>query len=376
MNNWLEISDQALASNFRALQHAAGASTEVLAVIKANAYGHGAERCASILTASGAHWLGVTCADEGQRVRATAGDAPEILIMSGFLPEDAAIIHNSRLIPVLWTPEQITSLANLNGQKIHVEIDTGMGRQGVRPGTELARLLVQVQAAGLILDGIFTHFCSSEVADSSLTREQQLRFGGAVAQVAEAGLNPRWVHAGNSSTLDNPAKPSTWLATLAGSIHARALVRTGIALYGFCLPLEGSAAPHVQPAVAPVLTWNARVLSVRSLAPGETVGYNATFTADRPMRIALLPVGYADGLRRELSSTNQRPGGWAMLHGQRAPVLGRVSMNLTVVDVSHIPEVQPGEIATILGPGISAADHARLAGTIVYEILCGVHPCN
>ncbi len=376
MNNWLEISDSALASNFRVLDEAAGAATEVLAVVKANAYGHGAERCAEILTAAGAQWLGVTCADEGRRVRAAVGDAANILIMSGFLSEDVAILRDSRLVPVLWTPGHVVALAPLSGQKVHVEVDTGMSRQGVQPGADLAAFLVQIQAAGLVLDGIFTHFCSSEEADSSLTREQQVRFERAVAQVAEAGLRPRWVHAGNSSTLDNPAKPTTWLATLAASINARGMVRAGIALYGFCLPIEGEAAAQVQAALEPVLTWKARVLAVRSLVPGDTVGYNATFTADQAMRVALLPVGYADGLRRELSSTNARAGGWAMLRGQRAPILGRVSMNLTVVDVSHIAEVQPGDVAIILGLGICAADHARLAGTIVYEILCGLHPCN
>jgi alanine racemase len=376
LNNWIEISDQALASNFHALQHAAGASTEVLAVIKANAYGHGAERCASILIAAGATWLGVTCAEEGRRVRAAAGDAADILIMSGFLPEDVLAIRDFRLIPALWTQEQIASLAGLKDQKIHVEVDTGMGRQGVLPGPELDALLLQIQSAGLILDGIFTHFCSSEVADSPLTRDQQQRFEQAIAQVAEAGMHPRWIHAGNSSALDNPAKPSAWLATLAASKNTRALVRPGIALYGFCLPIEGEAQPCVQPNLQPVMTWLARVLSVRSLAPGETVGYNATFTADRPMRVAVLPVGYADGLRRELSTTNQRPGGWAMLRGQCAPILGRVSMNLTVVDVTEIPGVEPGDTATVLGPGISATDHARLARTIVYEILCGIHPCT
>jgi alanine racemase len=123
------------------------------------------------------------------------------------------------------------------------------------------------------------------------------------------------------------------------------------------------------------MTWKAQVLTVSDLAPGDTVGYNATFTAGQPMRIALLPAGYADGLRRELSSTSEKPGGWVMIHGQRAPILGRISMNLTVVDVSHIPGVAPGDPAVLLGPGITADDHARLAQTISYEILCGIHPC-
>ena len=124
------------------------------------------------------------------------------------------------------------------------------------------------------------------------------------------------------------------------------------------------------------MTWKAAVLAVRMLAAGDTVGYNATFTAAEPMRVALIPVGYADGLRRELSAAAGRPGGWMMIHGQRAPVLGRISMNLTVVDVTGISGVQAGEEAIVLGPGITADDHADLASTIAYEILCGVDPCG
>jgi len=228
-----------------------------------------------------------------------------------------------------------------------------------------------MRAAGLHLEGIFTHFCSSEEVDSQLTRTQQRRFETTIAQVKHAGLLPAWVHAGNSSTIDNPAQPNRWLVDLAASIGARAMVRTGIALYGYCLPIEGNASPQVQPALKPVMTWKARILSVRSLVAGETVGYNATFIAPGPMRVALIPAGYADGLRRELSSI-----GWVMVRGQRAPILGRISMNLTVVDVTGIPGVEPGAEAVLLGPGITADDHARLAHTIAYEILCGIHPCG
>ena len=154
------------------------------------------------------------------------------------------------------------------------------------------------------------------------------------------------------------------------------MVRPGIALYGYVLPIDGSGAPQVRPTLKPVMTWKAAVLAVNTLAPGETVGYNATFTAQTEMRVAVLPVGYADGLRRELSSTNHKPGGWVILHGRRARILGRVSMNLTVVDVTHIASVRPGDHAVILGEGVTADDHARLAHTISYEILCGVHPCG
>jgi alanine racemase len=372
LNNWIEISEANLAHNFHTLQTAAGDATEVLAVVKANAYGHGVETCSAMLARAGAKWLGVTCASEGARVRAALGDPTiQILIMSGFLPDDVPLILLHGLTPVLWTAEQVAWLTGNPGLRVHVEVDTGMGRQGVNPGRELTALLNQLAQADLVADGIFTHFCSSEQAHSALTRHQERLFEAAIAQAEEAGVNPTWVHAGNSSTLDNPAQTSPWLADLAASINARAMVRTGLALYGYCLPIDGEASPHVQPDLRPVMTWKAHVLAVRSLAAGETVGYNATFTAQLPMRVALLPVGYADGLRRELSY----PHGWVMLHGRRAQILGRVSMNLTVVDVTAIEAVATGDEATILGEGITADQHAKLAHTIAYEIVCGVHPC-
>jgi alanine racemase len=375
-NNWIEIDEAALAHNFRTLQSAAGDATEILAVIKSNAYGHGAEVCALVLAGAGARWLGVTCAAEGARIRRILGKShAQILVMCGPLPEDPASLRDYRLTPTIWTTEHV-DLLRANPMPVHVEIDTGMGRQGVRPGPELASLLEKIQAANLPLDGVFTHFTSTEDFASQLTQRQERLFEQAIAQVRDAGLKPAWVHAGNSSTVDNPAQDSPWLASLAATVGARAMVRPGIALYGYALPIDGLGTPHVQPALKPVMTWKAAVLSVNTLAPGETVGYNATFTAQVPMRTALLPAGYADGLRRELSSTSEKPGGWVMLHGQRAPILGRISMNLTVVDVTHIPSVAPNDEAILLGEGITADDHARLAKTISYEILCGIHPCG
>ena len=374
MNNWVEISEENLAWNLRAIAASTGADTEVLAVVKANAYGHGAEVCSVALVRAGARWLGVTCAAEGVRVRhalRSAGLAADILIMCGFLPEDVSLIDEHMLVPVLWTLEQVEALALQPGQRVHVEIDTGMGRQGVAPGPELERLLHAIQTGKLALDGVFTHFCSSEMAGSELTQRQERRFEAAVAQVIRSGLQPRWLHAGNSSAVDNPAQDWPWLPELARKAGARAMVRPGLALYGYCLAIEGSAVAHLRPELRPVMTWKAHVLAVYCLAPGETVGYNATFTADRAMPVALLPVGYADGLRRELSGR-----GWLMLGGRRAPILGRISMNLTVVDIRGIPNVAVGDAAILLGEGISAEDHARLAETIPYEILCGIHPCG
>jgi len=246
-----------------------------------------------------------------------------------------------------------------------------------------------------------THFASPEEAGSSQTMLQRGRFEEAIGAVAEAGLRPGWVHAGSSSTIDNPldyndaAGNLPWLRSLAGSVGARSMVRSGIALYGYCLPIEpedsdvqatvksgiGSGIQSgiqcgIQSAIRcglqPVMSWKTRVIGLREVQAGDTVGYNATFTAERPMRLALLPVGYSDGLRRELSGSSARAGGWTMVKGRRAAIVGRVSMNLTVVDVTEIPGVAVGDEVEVLGDGVTADDHARLARTISYEIVCGV----
>jgi alanine racemase len=379
-HTWVEVSEERLAGNFRALAEAVGAGTEVLAVVKANAYGHGAEVCSVALAKAGAKWLGVTSVEEGALIRKAlgvaqlgrdSGKAPSILVMCGFLETDVATMLQHGLTPVVWTAEQVGWLRGL-GLGVHVEIDTGMGRQGVRPGAALAALLEEIVGAGLRVGGIFTHFCSSEQADSPLTRAQERWFEEAVAQAKARGLRPGFVHAGNTSSVDNPVPKGPWLHELAETVGARAMVRCGLGLYGYCLRIEDDGVSAVRAKVKPVITWKASILTVRELAEGETVGYGATFTARTPMRVALLPVGYADGLRRELSSTNERAGGWVVVHGTRAPIVGRISMDLTVVDVTGIDGVKTGDEVVLLGENITAEDHARLAGTIPYEILCGV----
>jgi alanine racemase len=225
-----------------------------------------------------------------------------------------------------------------------------------------------------------THFASSEVAGSKQTKSQRTKFEEAIAAVAAAGLQPAWVHSGNSSTLDNQGAEENlpWMRKLAEEVGARSMVRAGIALYGYCLPIEHALPESVPPEakvrgkLEPLMTWETRVIGLRELQPGDAVGYNGIFVAERPMRLALLPVGYADGLRRELSGTNAKPGAWVILHGQRAPIIGRISMNLTTVDVTNIPHAAVGDEVTLLGDGITADDHAHLAHTISYEILCGI----
>jgi alanine racemase len=393
----VEISADRLARNYRLLNNAAGAGVEVLAVVKADAYGHGAALAVPVLARAGAQWLGVTDTAEGAAVRSALLAAgvpfehqPRVLIMSEGLPEDAEGVVRHRLTPVVSTVEQMHALGRYSPAPldVHLEIDTGMSRQGVAPGERLAALLrwLDCQRAVIRLEGVMTHFASAEVAGSHRTLEQRTRFEEAIRQVAQAGMRPEWIHAGNSSAIDNLAACGAgasddslgWVSRLACSVGARAMVRSGLGLYGYCLPVErehdyaGELEAKVRSRLQPVMTWKARVTALHEIEAGDRIGYSGTFIAERPMRLALLPVGYADGLRRELSSTNARAGGWVLIAGQCAPVIGRVSMNLTVVDVTDLAPVAVGDEAIVLGDGVTADDHARLAGTIPYEILCEI----
>jgi alanine racemase len=391
VKSWVEISERRLAANYRLLCEAAGGETTVLAVVKANAYGHGAAVCAPVLVRAGAEWLGVADAEEGVAVRAALATMkqPRILVMCGLLADEAEAIVRSGLTPVVWEQQQMEWLAAAVLQHggdtapltVHLEIDTGMARQGIAPGEGLRTLLHWMKRQPrLRLEGVMTHFAAPEVAGSALTVAQRRQFEQAIAAVEEAGLRPEWVHAGNSSVVDtcDAAENLGWLQSVAKRVGARAMVRAGIALYGYCLPIEQACSggdvilAKVRPGLQPVMTWKTRVIGLREVKAGDTVGYNAIFTAERAMRLALLSVGYADGLRRELSGSNTRAGGWVMVRGQRAAIVGRVSMNLTVVDVTEISGVGVGDDVVLLGDGVTADDHAQLAGTIAYEIVCGI----
>ena len=382
VNNWVEISGSRLAENFGAVRAAIGADAEAVAVIKADAYGHGALICAPILTQSGARWLGVTDAEEGAAVRRElAEDATRLMVMSGMQLSDAGSLIANGLTPVVWTAEHVSAMecaARAAGQRVpvHVEIDTGMARQGAAVGEDLQRVLKGLAASRWVsCEGVMTHLCCSEVSGAMATALAQQRFADALTAVAAAGLQPDFVHLGNTSAVDE-GSTSPWVRDKARTVGARAMARTGLALYGHCLPLtpatgESATRPaQLCPNLKPVMTWKANVLDVREVEAGTTVGYGATFVAKHRMRLALIPVGYADGFRREASSGVGD--GWVMLKGQRAAVVGRVSMNLMVVDITAIEGVVQGTETVLLGEGISAEDHARWAKTIPYEILCGI----
>jgi alanine racemase len=388
VKSWIEISESRLRDNISSIRAAAGEGANVLAVIKANGYGHGAELIAPVLVDSGVTWLGVDDVDEGARVRRAVGkrDA-HVLVMCGIEPEDADGIIEHRLTPVVWTPshvEMLDAAAERAGRRVsvHLEIESGMARQGAAPGAELERVVAALHGSRwLRLEGVFSHLSSSEVRRGQHTARQMERLQHAFDLLkTEDGevLMPEWIHLANSSALDE-GSTTAWMRQIGAAMRANVLVRPGLALYGYCLEIENENGGLTAPAgragelchgVKPVLEWKTRILGRREIAPGQTVGYGATFVADRPMRLALLPVGYADGFRREASSGIGN--GWVVIAGKRAPVVGRVSMNLTMVDVTGIPEAAEGIEVTLLGESVTAEDHARWSATIPYEILCGI----
>jgi alanine racemase len=383
LKSWIEISAARLRANLAAIQASIGPDFDPLCVIKANAYGHSAALCAPVLVAAGAHWLGVGDLEEGTRVRHALDAAglrdrnTHILVMCGMEPDDAPGLIEYQLTPVIWTPEHVHALERAAAQTnqriaVHLELDTGMARQGAAPGPELAALLQALRPARHVrAEGLFSHLSSSEVAGAPITGRQQERFHQAFAQVLDSFL-PEIIHFANTSGIDERST-LPWLRSATAQFGARLLVRPGLALYGYTLPLEGHSAAdrHLGPHLQPVGTWKTRIIGLREIAPGDTVGYGATFTAEHPMRLALFSVGYADGFRREASSGVGN--GWVVIHGQRAPVVGRVSMNLTVVDVTNLyPPPALGDEVTLLGEGVTAQDHAAWCGTIPYEILCGM----
>jgi len=374
VKSWVEVSGARLEENFRAIRAVAGSSVETLAVIKADAYGHGAEICATVLVEAGARWLGVSDVEEGAAVRAVlAHNGVRLLVMGGMEIADAPGMVAHGLTPVVWTAEHVTAMERAGRAagtrvNVHLEIETGMARQGVAVGADLARVLERLAKSRWVhCEGVMTHLCCAEVAGAATTKAAKERFAAALEQVSVAGVKPGFVHLGNSSAVDE-GSTMAWVQARAKAAGAKAMVRTGIALYGHCLPVEG-ATGALAPRLSPVMEWKTRVIGVREIEAGTTVGYGATFVASQEMRLALLPVGYADGFRRAASSGVGD--GWVMIAGKKAVVVGRVSMNLTVADVTEMA-VSEGDEVVLLGGGVSAEDHARWSGTIAYDVLCGV----
>lgn len=360
--SWVEISRSQLAANFRAVRDLVGPEVTIMPVVKADAYRHGAVEVARVLASEGARWLAVSNVEEAVTLRA-AGIRARILVMADFLPAARTAFFEYQLTPVLHSLEDLRTLNQLaarRGQPMayHLKIDTGMGRLGTRAHAEEICAAV-LSAPAIQLEGLMTHFASVTDFGSSQT-ERQIQAFERIRQALQAGgLRPPWVHMASTGAIAY-GRRDTW----------QNMVRPGHAIYGYVSPARGPAPPCLLQ-VKPALIWKASVLAVKQVEEGALIGYGGMFRAPQPMRIAVLAVGYADGLPHRLSNRGQ-----VIIQNRRTRILGAVSMDLTTVDATEFPHLQPGDPVTLLGPAsdgwLDAQEIARLAGTISYSVLCGI----
>lgn len=365
---WADVSLSALRHNFRTVQAHVGAEVEICSVVKADAYGHGAIECARALEQEGATWFGVTSLDEAIPLR-EAGIAGRILLMTGFWRGEEEEIARLGLTPTIWEPGQIELLEKAASRlgnalfPVHLKIDTGMGRLGVAP-EELPAIYSSLRSSKhLLLEGLATHLASSEVLDAPSASAQTDRFKNAHQQIREQGFDPPLVHMANTSAMIS--RPDSW----------NTMIRPGAALYGFYLPFERAgrevSGSHLRLALKPALSWKTRILSLRNMPANQELGYGGTYTTKAPSRIAVLPLGYADGLNRQISSR-----GRVIVRENYAPIVGRISMDLTLVDVTGIAGVGVGDEVVLLGTSgslsVTAEEQAEMSNTIPYEILCNI----
>ena len=357
--SWADVSLANLQHNVRLAQSLMGPGVAVAAVVKANAYGHGAVPVARAAVDAGATALVVANADEGVELRQAGIAAPVIIIGASFAWEAEAIVAHD-LAACVSPPSMLEVLAaeacrQQRRVRVHVMADLGMQRAGVTPDDARALFRRLADCEWVELEGIATHFANADAPDPACAREQTAAFARVVADARAAGLEPRLCHLANSAAI----------LRLPESHHN--LVRAGILLYGMaCDPsLDGAADWR------PVLAWRTRVACLRPLAAGTPVGYGHTYASARDTVLATLPVGYHDGYLRAHSNQAE-----VVLRGQRAPVVGRVSMDYTTVDVGHIPGVALGDVATLIGRDgeacVRAEELAALRDTIPYEITCAI----
>ena len=356
---WLDVDLDAVSANVRAVADLVGSGTRVCAVVKANAYGLGATEVGQAALTAGAERLAVARVDEAVQLRQAGIRAP-ILLLTGFAPTEADTIVQYRITPTVVDVEGSILLARAAGRAgavldVHIKVDTGLTRFGAPPEKvpDLVRLLRGLPT--IWLEGLYTHFASADEPDSDFTEEQLHRLFAVVEVLKAIGWRPSLVHAANSAAALR--EPTTWL-------H---MVRLGIALSGHAPSLHVPRPVRLQPAVA----LRARLLGVRDVEPGTSIGYGQTFIAERPMRVGLIPAGYADGVARRHSNRAQ-----ALLRGGRVPLVGRVSMDQCVVDITEIHDARPGDVVTLFGADgadcISLDEFAAWSDTIVHEALCRV----
>lgn len=359
---WVEVSRARIAANFRAVHAAVGGGIEVMPVVKADAYGHGAIEVSRILTSEGARWLAVSNVEEGVTLR-QAGISARILVMADFLSSERDALVEHDLTPVIHSLSDLADWSERGARRgaplrYHLKIDSGMGRLGTRASAdEIADAILSHPAA--TLEGLMTHFASAADYTSSQTREQTERFEQVRRALGQAGIRPAYIHLASTIPVSYGLR-ETW-----GN-----MVRPGHAIYGYVSPARGEA-PETVLHVAPALEWKTRVLAVKEIPTTAPVGYGAIFRASRPTRIAVLAAGYADGIPHRLSNR-----GHVIAGGRVSRLVGAVSMDLTTIDATECPALRTGDVVTLLGRengvSIDAQQIARTAGTISYSVLCGI----
>ncbi|MFQ5894641.1 MAG: alanine racemase [Nitrospinota bacterium] len=349
----------AIAANAQEVCRRAGEGRQLLAVVKADAYGHGAVEVARAALKGGALMLGVARAAEGEELR-RAGVAAPILVMGAPLPADFGRVADLRLEQAVVDPEGALALARAAraaGARVavHLKVDTGMGRLGVRPGEalEVARRLAREE--GLLFRGLMTHLARADEEDARPTRAQLAAFAELAGALRQEGLLPPLLHCANSAgCLNFPDAPGN-------------LVRVGIALYGVAPGPER----RERPALRPALRWESALVQVKEVGAGEPIGYGGTYRRSSPGRVGIVAAGYGDGCDRSLSNRAD-----LLVGGRRAPVVGLISMDMLAVDLTHLPSAAAGEPVVLLGrqgeEEVGAAELAARAGTIPYEVFCRI----
>lgn len=333
-----------------------------MAVVKANAYGHGAVECARRLEREGANWFGVALPEEGIELR-TSGVTPPILCLGGFWEGQAELCLQHALVPVVYRLDMLAAINRAARDRgivadVHLKVDTGMGRLGVR-FDEVAEFAPRLRSFEHIrIDGLMTHFAAAdEPSCETLTREQIQRFQNAVGAFREMDFDPTFVHLANSAGIF--AERESW-----GN-----MVRPGGVLYGLWRDILDPA--HRDEKLKPVMSLHSRISLLKWVPEGETVGYGCTFEASRKTLVATIPIGYDDGYRRGLSNRSH-----AIIRGVFATVIGRISMDLTLVDVTNVPGVELNDEVILMGESdgqsVSAEYLAKTAGTLSYEVTCGI----
>jgi alanine racemase len=353
---WVEVNVGAIGHNIRQIRALLKAETDLMAVVKADAYGHGATTVAKAALSAGATWLGVATIPEGIELREADIDAPILILGATNLPEQVQTIARWNLSPTLCTPKQAMVFSEAIGETgalgVHLKIDTGMSRLGMR-WTEAIELLELVKRLpNLKIASIYSHFATADDPDESIMREQHRRFEAVLRNCRIPHSIPR--HFANSA------------ATLTDPNLQYNMVRTGLITYGLY------PAPHLKDKIdlLPALQVKARLTQVKTIPAGTGVSYGHRFISDREMTIAVIGIGYADGIPRRLSNQME-----VLIRGQRIQQIGSITMDQIMVDVTNIPDIQEGEVVTVLGrdrsESISADDWAETLETISWEILCG-----